>query len=106
MMSNYWSKPAAGEPTVAGTWKAVDGGDWFIRNSPFAAAFDSSKNTAYTPGCWLSMFHWQSGDYHFEANGCAYSSTNYLCSTNDKGGPGTGVSHSNKRVNAYPSGAE
>jgi len=102
MKSTAWS--ASYQATsVDRSWRAVDGGNWFVRDSPFSAGAGA---TPYTPGCWLSMYNWAQGDYHFEANGCAFSTTNYLCSTNDKGGPGTGVSHSNQRVNAYPSGAE
>jgi hypothetical protein len=104
MKSSAWENPTLGTPADR-SWRAVDGGNWYVRDSAFEHGYRAGASP-YTPGCWLSMYNWAQGDYHFEANGCAYSTTNYLCSTNDKGGPGTGVSNSNQRVNAYPAGAE
>jgi len=99
MKSTAWSDPSSMVPAVDSVWKAVDGGDWYLRDTPF-----TEPHGAYTPGCWMSMLKWQQGNYHFAANDCDYSSNNYICSTNDKGGPS--VVSNNKLVNAYPAGAE
>jgi hypothetical protein len=72
-------------PEVAVEWKAIDGGDWYLRDTPLTT---SIYDGAYFPGCWLGMSYWHTDGAVFDARLCAYSDRNYVCSTNDKGGPG------------------
>jgi hypothetical protein len=72
------------QPTkVDSDWRAADGGDWFLRSTPF-----SQPSGDYTPGCWLGMSGWDKGHYRFDDHGCDFSTDRYICSTNDKGGVG------------------
>jgi hypothetical protein len=75
-------------PVVANVWKAIDEGPWFLFGAR-ASNFEPSGD--YTIGCWLGLMFPKAviGDYtkyEFEDDNCAFSDTNYLCSTNDKGG--------------------
>ena len=63
-------------------WEAVDGGRWWLRDFTY-----SEPNGDYTANCWLSMYHWDVNDLRFNDGSCSYSTTRYLCSTNDKEGP-------------------
>merc|ERR1719247_585392 len=85
---------------VSTNWKAIDGGSWFIRDTPF-----TEPDGHYQPGCWLSMDGWTKGDYKFDDSNCDFSVTNYICSTNDKGGNGVSPVN-NVEVSVYPPGAE
>eukprot|EP00937_MAST-01D_sp_MAST-1D-sp2_P003066 g3066.t1 len=86
----------SGVAAVAGTWRAIDGGSWWLRDTPYA---QPSGN--YQPGCWLGML-WDEGGgagdvddwgamlaqsalhLRFDDRQCSYSAANYICSTNDK----------------------
>jgi hypothetical protein len=85
---------------VNSNWKAIDGGSWFIRDTSF-----TEPDGHYQPGCWLSMDGWTQGDYKFDDSNCDFSVTNYVCSTNDKGGNGVSPVN-NVEVSVYPPGAE
>merc|ERR1712046_264027 len=81
---DYSSKPMNSEDLDAAmNWLATDGGTWFIRSTPF-----SQPSGDYTKGCWLGMTGWTRGHYKFDDKLCKYSATQYICSTNDKGGWG------------------
>ena len=62
-----------------GDWKVPDGGRWWLRDSQY-----SEPNGDYTGNCWLSMYKWDSNDIQFNDGGCSYSTSKYVCSTNDK----------------------
>lgn len=85
---------------VSTNWRAIDGGSWYIRDTPF-----TEPDGHYQPGCWLSMDGWTEGDYKFDDSNCDFSVTNYVCSTNDKGGPGVAPVN-NVEISVYPPGAE
>ena len=95
------------DPRAAEIWQAVDGGEWFISEAPNAAA----PSGAYTPGCFMAVLEWDSAcaaqdaaaraditgatagcgadSLTFGDSWCDWSSgSSYICSTNDKGGPG------------------
>jgi hypothetical protein len=88
-------------------WLAVDGGAWFLNDAAFAP---QAQFSGYTAGCWLDMFGWDAGDYKVQYVGdgtdCVYSTTNYICSTNDKGGPGVDVTNSSTVVDIHAQEAE
>jgi len=88
------------DSAVFDKWVAVDGGSWFLRDTPF-----KQPSGDYTPGCWLAMYGWTYGDYRFDDVNCSASSDTYICSTNDKGGDGT-KPRNNIAVHAYHEGAE
>jgi hypothetical protein len=125
----------SGTAHVARTWRAIDGGSWWLRDTPY-----SQPSGDYVPGCWLGLvdpfFNEMDGttaadaataaaregdasaladsdnddaaavaaaasaprgERHYEAllrdpsaqlafddDGCEYSATDYVCSTNDK----------------------
>lgn len=79
---------------VQEAFRAIDGGDWFIRDTAYGTATAFSNYRAH---CYLGMDHWQAGEYKFFTSdstgthgGCPVTVDTYLCSTNDKGGPGVG----------------
>lgn len=104
------------DPTVANVWKAIDAGPWYLFNAK-ASNFQPSGD--YTIGCWMGLTFPKAviGDYtryEFQDNNCAFSDTNYICSTNDKGGaPGKAPGPNHAVVlngvhneGPYPEGAE
>jgi cysteine-rich repeat protein len=62
-----------------GDWKVPDGGRWWLRDSTY-----SEPNGDYTANCWLSMYQHDANDIRFNDGNCSYSTSKYLCSTNDK----------------------
>ena len=68
-------------PQVAKNWRAVDGGGWWLRDTPFA-----KPSGHYLPGCWLPMRSWDvRQELRFEDDYCDHSFTDdYICSPNDK----------------------
>ena len=70
---------------VSGNWKAIDGGSWWLRDTPYA-----KPSGHYLPGCWLPMRGWDvRAGLKFEDDYCDHSFTDdYICSPNDVGGPG------------------
>eukprot|EP00218_Dolichomastix_sp_CCMP3274_P006401 CAMPEP_0170162672 /NCGR_PEP_ID=MMETSP0033_2-20121228/77211_1 /TAXON_ID=195969 /ORGANISM="Dolichomastix tenuilepis, Strain CCMP3274" /LENGTH=511 /DNA_ID=CAMNT_0010400299 /DNA_START=17 /DNA_END=1552 /DNA_ORIENTATION=+ len=64
-------------------WEAIDGGDWWLRNTPF-----EMPGSDYEEGCFLGLAAagWQ-GDINnivFGSNGCQYETgPTYLCSLNE-----------------------
>ena len=94
-------------PHVASKWRAIDGGSWWLRDTPYA---QPSGN--YIPGCWLGLLDPLFGtdaavsdpneryralapadantslsllpQLQFDDNECAYNADDYICSTNDK----------------------
>ena len=60
-------------------WRVLDGGRWWLRATPYG-----EPSGDYTGNCWLSMSHWDVDNLHFNDNGCAYATSRYVCSTNDK----------------------
>jgi hypothetical protein len=93
------------------SWQAVDGGDWFVAGTPSPSA----PSGAYTPGCMLAVVGFDTEcaaqdaqrradllqneanptapcpreSLSFRDHWCDYSTgSRYICSTNDKGGPG------------------
>jgi len=97
---------------VKSNWVAIDGGNWFIRNTKFTQPDGNPGTGGYQPGCWLGMDGWQEGDYKFLDSGCDFEVSSYVCSTNDKNGPGESPSDigvgvvNNVEVSVYPPGAE
>ncbi|MBT9556815.1 MAG: hypothetical protein IV100_12345, partial [Myxococcales bacterium] len=75
------------DPTYYGAgscsnWNAVDGGRWWLRDTNYG-----EPNGDYTPGCWLALGMWGTvnpASLAFNDGGCGYSTTKYICSTNDK----------------------
>jgi hypothetical protein len=72
--------------TVAANWKAVDGGNWFLRNIPY-----SEPNGDYTAGCWLAAWLWSATPFTagtgliFNDASCSYATgDHYICSDNAK----------------------
>eukprot|EP00937_MAST-01D_sp_MAST-1D-sp2_P008136 g8136.t1 len=80
---------------VDATWHAVDGGSWWLRDSPYWLA--PGYKPGYKPYCWLLMEtrgsqvdgQFTIDDLKFtdrgnaDGIGCPVSVTNYICSTND-----------------------
>ncbi|MCB9738019.1 MAG: DUF4215 domain-containing protein [Deltaproteobacteria bacterium] len=62
-----------------GDWKVPDGGRWWLRDSTY-----TEPNGDYTANCWLSMYQHTPGDIRFNDGNCSYSTSKYVCSTNDK----------------------
>ncbi len=62
-----------------GDWKVPDGGRWWLRDSTY-----SEPNGDYTGNCWLSMYQHDPNDIRFNDGNCSYSTSKYICSTNDK----------------------
>ena len=60
-------------------WGVPDGGRWWLRDSNY-----SEPNGDYDANCWLSMYNWDVNNIQFNDGGCSYSTSKYLCSTNDK----------------------
>gem|GEM_PF-4392108 len=60
-------------------WRVPDGGRWWLRDTPY-----SEPNGDYYANCWLSMYNWDPNDIRFNDGNCSYSTTKYICSTNDK----------------------
>ena len=61
-------------------WRVGDGGRWWLRGSNY-----SEPNGDYTANCWLvANLSGGSGNITFNDNDCAYSTSKYVCSTNDK----------------------
>ena len=63
----------------ARAWKAVDGGSWWLRDTKYGEPIGD-----YHANCWLGMSCHTCNDYAFNDMSCGYSTTKYLCSTNDK----------------------
>ena len=89
-LSAYAMKSGVEGSPVDGIWKAVDDGQWWMRDTKYP-----QPNGEYTPGCWLTMDGWDDDDFKFNderlADGsCPVTVDTYLCSTNDKFGAGTG----------------
>ena len=82
-------------------WRALDGGSWFMRDSPY-----SEPNGDYDGNCWLLMYNFDVNNIQFNDGGCSYSTTRYICSTNDKDGPlvrDTGLRTCQEILRANPS---
>ncbi len=60
-------------------WKVGDGGRWWLRDSTY-----SEPNGDYDANCWLSMYNYDANNIQFNDGSCSYSTSKYLCSTNDK----------------------
>ncbi len=60
-------------------WKVPDGGRWWLRDSNY-----SEPNGDYSADCWLSMNKYDANDIRFNDGNCSYSTSKYICSTNDK----------------------
>ena len=89
-LSAYAMKSGVLGSPVDAVWKAVDNGTWWMRDSVYR-----QPSGDYQPGCWLTMDGWDEGDFKFNDEltldgSCPQSVDTYLCSTNDKGGFGTG----------------
>ncbi len=69
--------------TGCANWFALDGGKWWLADTTH-----SEPNGDYTPGCWLSMNIWTPtaniSNILFNDELCHYSTSAYICSTNDK----------------------
>ena len=66
-------------------WFAVDGGDWWLRNTPH-----SEPSGDYTAGCWLSVTSLtNTSDLTFNDGDCGAGGTTYICSSNAKTAPQT-----------------
>lgn len=84
-------------------WVAVDLGSWWLSDIP-----TGEPSGDYLPECWLSLNDWNISTTGLRFNDlaingtdtCLYSSTNYVCSTNDKDFP----SHigQNLATNGFP----
>jgi hypothetical protein len=78
---------AANCSTVANSWRATDGGQWWLRDTTYSA-----PDGNYNANCLLALSTWASqgstltpSNLMFDDNTCSYSSgTSYLCSTNDQ----------------------
>ena len=80
---------------VANGWRATDGGQWWLRDSPantsiypLSGVLDLSPSGDYTANCFLGLFAvpWTPtpSNLTFNDNSCAYyTGSSYLCSTND-----------------------
>jgi hypothetical protein len=91
--TSYFSTiPGVTKPASGGnyTWCAMnsescpdygvgDGGRWWLRATTY-----SEPNGDYTADCWLSQYDWNVDNIRFNDGGCSYSTTKYICSTNDK----------------------
>jgi hypothetical protein len=60
-------------------WGVPDGGRWWMRDSTYG-----EPNGNYTGNCWLSMYKFDPNDIQFDDNYCLFSTSKYICSTNDK----------------------
>ncbi len=60
-------------------WQVGDGGRWWLRDSNYG-----EPNGDYQANCWLSMYKFDPNDIQFNDGTCSYSTSKYLCSTNDK----------------------
>jgi hypothetical protein len=84
---NNWTPFAFNSDTgmpLTNNWVAVDGGTWWLRDSSF-----SEPNGDYSQGAFLGPGLVCNRNHHFnDLTGGYGSGSNYLCSTNDKGGPG------------------
>jgi hypothetical protein len=61
-------------------WRVQDGGKWWLRDTTY-----SEPNGDYTAGCWLGTYAITiAGNVTFNDYGCGYSTSSYICSTNDK----------------------
>ncbi|MEI7750071.1 MAG: glycine-rich domain-containing protein [Candidatus Moraniibacteriota bacterium] len=63
-------------------WYALDGGKWWLRDSAY-----SQPDGNYTAYCWLAMGSWATpviSSLSFDDWNCNYSTSSYICSTNDK----------------------
>ena len=86
--NNYtpWPMRSTGPSDIIDHWTAVDGGSWWLRQDPFG-----EPNGDNAQGAWLGGGGRGCGpnDNSFNDLSNGYDSgSNYLCSTNDKGGPG------------------
>jgi hypothetical protein len=99
------------DPQAAKMWHALDHGEWFQRGSPFTMHKGRTTGTTgatganggpsrwvYDRGCWLQVAAWRSSNstgsalqVEFGNGDCNVAATDYLCSTNDKGGSGISV---------------
>ena len=73
-------RPADNGGDGCADWQVADGGRWWLRDSTF-----SEPNGDYTAYCWLA--NWGMTDVNnisFNDGNCIYSTTKYICSTNDK----------------------
>ena len=97
-----WAMNSA-SPHVATNWHAIDGGSWWLRDTPY-----SQPSGNYEPGCWLGLLDplfatgaatsdpderysallsarpGAKAELEFDDNGCTFQATDYVCSTNDK----------------------
>ena len=63
----------------------MDGGDWWLRNTPH-----SEPSGDYTAGCWLSVTSLaNTSDLTFNDGDCGAGGTTYICSSNAKTAPQT-----------------
>lgn len=63
-----------------GDWQVGDGGRWWLRDTNF-----SEPSGDYSANCWLSAYSvFPTNDIQFNDANCQYSTTKYICSTNDK----------------------
>ena len=64
-------------------WRAIDGGTWWIRDTPF-----SEPNGDYTAGYWIGGYGVSTATIEagqgFNDLYSGYCATSYVCSTNDK----------------------
>ena len=60
-------------------WRVPDGGRWWLRDSTY-----TEPNGDYEANCWLSMYGHDLDDIRFNDGTCSYSTSRYVCSTNDK----------------------
>jgi cysteine-rich repeat protein len=60
-------------------WRVPDGGRRWLRDGTYG-----EPNGDYTANCWLSMYKHDPNDIQFNDGNCSYSTSKYLCSTNDK----------------------
>lgn len=71
--------PASYGANSCGDWRVPDNGRWWMRDATY-----SEPNGDYEANCWLSMYKFDPGDIQFNDGSCSYSTSKYLCSTNDK----------------------
>ena len=114
-LTNAAMSSSSGDPIsdarATASWQAIDGGDWFVAGTPSADA----PSGDYSPGCLLGVLSYDeqcarqdaqnredlrnnaanpaapcaTESLSFNDRWCDYSTgTRYICSTNDKGGPG------------------
>lgn len=72
------------DPASYGTgcadWRAVDGGKWWLRDTAH-----TEPNGNYTANCWLGVTSFANpAALTFDDANCNHSTTQYICSTNDK----------------------